>query len=344
VIKRIKVVGAGVVGLSTACVLAEDGYDVTVVAERLPSASTSAVAAAFWEPFHVGEVQPALVEDSYQEFMSLFHSNDDAGISIEPVYRYFANPDEQRDWERNNSWYRTERLPLNYRSLEAAKIPNMFACGVSYIVPVIHMPTYLNYLQSRLLSQTKQAIISRKVVALNDELVDADALINCTGLGSRQIADVLDRNLNAYRGQIVILPWSSAIDGLTFVTTGKQFEEFPVYVVPRRDRDIVLGGTFVRDESGDEQPIAWMTDRIIEQCVSIVPEVASVLTRDIPPENIKAGFRPVRDASIRLCLDKQSYHKPVIHNYGHGGGGVTLSWGCAFDVRRQLQSMEKVSV
>jgi glycine/D-amino acid oxidase-like deaminating enzyme len=44
-----------------------------------------------------------------------------------------------------------------------------------------------------------------------------------------------------------------------------------------------------------------------------------------------AGIRPYRDATFRLAPETVG-DAFVVHNYGHGGGGITLSWGCALEV------------
>lgn len=46
-----------------------------------------------------------------------------------------------------------------------------------------------------------------------------------------------------------------------------------------------------------------------------------------------AGERPLRRGSYRL-EGVQEGEKFVIHNYGHGGAGITMSWGCALQVQR----------
>lgn len=50
---------------------------------------------------------------------------------------------------------------------------------------------------------------------------------------------------------------------------------------------------------------------------------------------IVAGLRPFRRGSYRL--EAQTVQgKLVIHNYGHGGAGISLSWGCAREVKDLL--------
>ena len=49
---------------------------------------------------------------------------------------------------------------------------------------------------------------------------------------------------------------------------------------------------------------------------------------------VSVGLRPSRK-EVRLEVENITGRK-VVHNYGHGGAGVTLSWGCADEVVRLL--------
>jgi D-amino-acid oxidase len=48
--------------------------------------------------------------------------------------------------------------------------------------------------------------------------------------------------------------------------------------------------------------------------------------------NERVGLRPFRRSGVRLARDRLRDGRIVIHNYGHGGAGFTLSWGCAREV------------
>jgi D-amino-acid oxidase len=66
---------------------------------------------------------------------------------------------------------------------------------------------------------------------------------------------------------------------------------------------------------------------IIERCADLVPEL-----RGVEVLEHLAGLRPVRP-TVRLEAEPATGDTPrVIHNYGHGGSGITLAWGCADDV------------
>ena len=135
-------------------------------------------------------------------------------------------------------------------------------------------------------------------------------MVDCSGLGSRHLAD--DPTTTPVRGQVVVLEqvgleeWWLAEDG-------------PTYVIPRA-HDIVVGGT---DDAGewDRTPSPEIADEILRRATDLVPALAR--TRVL---RHKVGLRPARP---EVRLERVG---DVIHCYGHGGAGVTLSWGCAAEV------------
>jgi D-amino-acid oxidase len=165
-----------------------------------------------------------------------------------------------------------------------------------------------------------------------DDLRDADVVVNCAGLDARQLAH--DPSVRAIRGQVLVVrdvPYEH--DTLYFLDQGAAFEREPVYIVPRGP-DVVLGGT--ADPVGPElaslraaaalRPSDEVTARIIRRCALLRPEFAG--TREF---TAKVGLRPFRP-QVRIEWDGTGFRRPVVHCYGHGGGGVTLSWGSALRV------------
>ena len=96
-----------------------------------------------------------------------------------------------------------------------------------------------------------------------------------------------------------------------------------LYVHPR-SRDVVLGGTF-EPGSHDPVPAESTTRAIVERCTRLVPELRG--TRMLGQ---LVGLRPARHGGARV----ETEDGWLVHNYGHGGAGMTLSWGCADDVAR----------
>jgi glycine/D-amino acid oxidase-like deaminating enzyme len=93
----------------------------------------------------------------------------------------------------------------------------------------------------------------------------------------------------------------------------------------------VVGGTYFKYD-GNTVPSIANRDDILTRASVFVPELRDVANVKITGEYV--GLRPYRDVT-RLELEdaaKARTNCPVIHNYGHGGSGVTLHWGCAITV------------
>ena len=96
-----------------------------------------------------------------------------------------------------------------------------------------------------------------------------------------------------------------------------------MYAIPRRN-DCVFGGT--NDVSDNLAADPATTSQI-------VAESSRVLNIDKPRVLAEGvGLRPFRRSGLRLERDHLRDGRTVIHNYGHGGAGFTLSWACAREV------------
>ena len=142
-------------------------------------------------------------------------------------------------------------------------------------------------------------------------------VVNCAGLGARKL--VGDPSMAPIRGQIVRV----SNPGLERFSLDEGNPEGVTYVVPRSD-DCILGGTAEEGE-WDTEPDPKTAANILRRCATLEPrlEGSEVLEH-------KAGLRPGRP-EIRLEREDVAHGVPRVHNYGHGGSGVTLSWGCAED-------------
>ena len=157
----------------------------------------------------------------------------------------------------------------------------------------------------------------RQVHALADELATCDVVINCTGLGSRALLD--DHDLAAVRGQVIVL----TNPGLTSWWLNDTAPTELTYVVPRLET-VVVGGTAERGQD-DLIPDPATATAILSRAMRLVPALAEATV-----VGHRVGLRPAR-SEIRLEREEMSAG-PVVHCYGHGGAGVTLSWGCAGEV------------
>ncbi|MGH3330826.1 MAG: FAD-dependent oxidoreductase [Nocardioidaceae bacterium] len=297
---RVIVVGAGVVGLSCAVRLLENGNRVDVVARDLPLETTSAVAAALWYPHRAYPFErvTAWSAASYAEFEKLSTSSD-TGVRMVEGTELHRSP-------AADPWWRSA-VPSLARVTEV-RAP--FVDGWSFAAPVVEMPVYLRWLSKRV-DDLGGTLTRMAVGAMPDQ---AQVVVNAAGLGSRLLAE--DPAVVPVRGQVVYVEqvgldrWSLDGDG-------------PTYVVPRSE-DIVVGGT---DEEGEwsRTPDPATGARIMERATELVPELARArILRQ------KVGLRPARP-QVRL-EEERGRTVRIVHCYGHGGAGVTLSWGCADEV------------
>jgi D-amino-acid oxidase len=100
---------------------------------------------------------------------------------------------------------------------------------------------------------------------------------------------------------------------------------------------VVLGGTEIPgDWSLDPRPAT--ARRILADCAAVDPRLGTARILEH-----RVGLRPVRprvrlEAGTTGDGDGRGAGRLLVHNYGHGGGGVTLSWGCAREAARLVTS------
>jgi D-amino-acid oxidase len=299
---RVTIVGAGVVGLTTALELCRAGHTVDVVARDTTPGTTSDVAAAIWYPYRVGphDAVADWAAQSYRIFAEL--ARDEAtGVVIRQGTEMFRDRVAEPAWRAGAT------------DLESVSGGDHFAGGYRFSAPVIDMSRYLPWLQASV--ERGGVGIERAVVTDLGALVDEGrVVVNCAGLGARELAD--DPTVEPVRGQVVRVRQIGITEWYDEDTPGAL-----TYIVPRLD-DIVLGGSAERGR-WDVEVDASETEAIMRRCIAVEPRLA-----DAQVLSTAVGLRPWRP-SVRLATETD---RPVVHCYGHGGAGVTLSWGCAREV------------
>ena len=308
---EVLIIGAGVSGLTCGVVLAEAGHRVRIWARDRTPRTTSDVAAAVWYPLR-GERDERVerwVPVSFERFCVL---PPEAGVIRRGGMELFRS-------RVDDVWWR-DVLP-GFRHARRDELPPDFVDGfVSEGLPVIEMPIYLPWLEARFASLGGM-IEQRALSSLDHALTAAEVVVNCSGLGARELCG--DVALHPVRGQVVRVRRF----GLERFIFDEENPAGVVYILPR-SRDVVLGGT--RHAGSDSLRIDEKLERnIIERCAVLEPRVldAEIVSRAV-------GLRPGRP-SVRLELEQRA-DGLIIHDYGHGGSGVTLSWGCAEEVRALL--------
>jgi D-amino-acid oxidase len=307
--KSVAIVGSGVSGLTCGVLLAEQGYRTAIFAKETGQQTTSGVAAAVWYPY---DAEPAdkVIAWALETYHVLVHLEGVPGAGVSMIeLRQFSRTGQIQipDWA----------IPLGARPVTTGLWPvSEFNSGFSLRVPLMDTSIYLDYLAARFLKGGGKINADIHFEKLEEVDPKFDLVANCAGIGARELAH--DVNLEPHRGQVVIVP---RVEGLSCATV---CDDPPLmYAIPR-GRDCVFGGT---NEVSDNLAADHATTR------RIVAECSRVLKIDDPPVLAeRVGLRPFRKSGVRLERDQLRERRTVIHNYGHGGAGFTLSWGCAREV------------
>lgn len=314
----VTVVGAGIIGLTTALTLEEHGHTVRIVAAAEGDALTSAIAGAVWFPYRAGPPERvaawAAITRGWLE--QLVHARD-AGIDLLTGYEItpLANPGAidmsipGTEPELPRPWW-AANIDVVRAPAPVTGGPEAWKFGSARVEPRYFLPWITARLRAR--------IEHRVVRSLADE--PGDVVVNCTGLAARELAG--DDVLFPLFGQVVITE-PGDVDRTITVTDDRDPDAI-FYMIPRRD-ELVLGGCSVPYPPGATPEIdREVTARILAQAHALGLRVGDVRT-------VRAGLRPYR-AHVRLERDAATPR--IIHNYGHGGAGYTLCRGCAEEVAR----------
>ncbi|MFP3992732.1 FAD-dependent oxidoreductase, partial [Streptomyces sp. E11-3] len=293
------VMGGGVIGLTTAVVLAERGCRVRLWTRDEGQDTTSAVAGGLCWPYRIEPRE--LVEDwavrSLREYEALAADTDTTGVRLVPGTMADTPLSAFPQWSAQVDGLREAR---------ADELPEGFAQGLRATVPLLDMPVYLRYLHERLV-RAGGRVERRAVTDLREPAAEAGVVVNCTGLGAREL--VPDPSVRPVRGQLVVVE-NPGID-TWFVATESPTET--TYLLPQ-PYGLVLGGT-AHEDAWDLTPDPATAEAIVKRCSRVRPELAGARIIEH-----RVGLRPVRDA-VRIEREPVAGGGLLVHHYGHGGAG-----------------------
>lgn len=302
------VVGAGIIGLSAATRLLADGWRIRIWAADDLLDTVSSVAAALWYPYRIFPVHRV------QEWSAV-------GL------RYFTEQarngapgvrlSEGRLLWRGEQPAAVAQIPQAH-PLQPLDIPAGYSGGCLARLPVIEMPVYLRYLES-CVRENGGTFHRRRVDSFGATGAVGRVVINCSGLGARALCG--DESVHPVRGQVVL----TTNPGLSSFVVDVDAPQGATYAIARSN-DCVLGGT-ADENDWNMKPDPGTADAILARCRQLEPRLSSARVT-----GHRVGLRPGRP-EVRLEVEQQD-DLAVIHNYGHGGAGVTVAWGCADEVVR----------
>lgn len=297
------VVGAGVIGLTTAVMLAERGVNVRVWSRGGPAPTASEVSGGLCWPYRI-EPQERAVEWAVRSFRNF------AWLAEQPARTGVRLVRGTLEDDAGGS------VPGEWLSL----------IGSPPRTPLVDMQTYLPYLQGRLAAAGGRRE-QREISSVAEAAAEAPVVINCSGLGARELAG--DARMQPVRGQIVVVE-NPGIDEWFLASRSDSGETQTTYLLPQ-PYGLLLGGT-AEEDNEDLTPDPATTEAIVRRCARFRPAVA-----DARIIEERVGLRPYRPR-VRLETQELPGGTLCVHNYGHGGAGVTVSWGCALDVLRLLDA------
>ncbi|GAA3597536.1 FAD-dependent oxidoreductase [Kineosporia mesophila] len=305
------------IGLSCAVRLLEAGLAVTVRCADATEDTVSATAAAVWYPsgFPAGDARSLIWARAGFDQLARDAVHGAPGVTMRRTRMLLRRPAPAPWW--------VPAVP-DFRLVEHTGQQPGVAQEWQFTVPTVEMRPYLRWLVQRVSSGG--GVLERRPVNTLDDL-DTPVVVNASGLGARTLA--ADDAVHPIRGQIVLV----SNPGIETSVRDENHPAGPAYVHPR-STDIVLGGT-VEPHRYDTTPDPGVTAAILERCRALVPELAHARVL-----GQAAGLRPGRAGGIRLEVapgTRPGTH--VVHNYGHGGAGVTLAWGCADETARIVESL-----
>ncbi len=317
--KSVAVVGSGVIGLTTAIELARS-FQVVVFSHQPLLSTTSAIATAMWHVYLVDPNAPVVLkwaQASLNKFLALAKTTPESGLTvIRGIELFRKSPCKVPPWRDIPPQFRM----LNSDDLQA--FPGI-TWGYEISAPLAEMRRYLPWLKGTA-EKAGVSFVARKLASLEDVGRTFDVVVNCAGLGARELIE--DMTLRPVRGQYVILE-----RGVDCPDTYVGDDENPggmSYAIPR-EFDVCVGGT----EEYDVEQLVFDVDEnaMLRRASKFFPWIFGAKPRIL--ERV-VGLRPFRQGGVCLEIGTLADGRPLIHNYGHGGSGFSLSWGCAYDVVR----------
>mmetsp|Transcript_1970 Transcript_1970/g.2565 ORF Transcript_1970/g.2565 Transcript_1970/m.2565 type:complete len:365 (+) Transcript_1970:134-1228(+) len=346
------VIGAGVIGLSCAYSLVQDGWRVHIVADKFSPDNLSDGVAALWEPFLAAPSDNERVlgwsKAALDKFYSLLRDlgTNTTGIR-EVVGREFSQKEDPTIalWlQKLMKWRKlgADEVPEGLRKPASLRIDGIgdFKSGIEYTSLIIEIQKYMPWLNAEckklgITFEKRKLNTVEDIISLSNHFFKPKLIVNCAGLGNYELLQ--DKQMLPIRGHIlkVEAPW---VDKFYSIVDWES--EDLVYILPRSDC-VIVGGTAQRN-NWDLTPHPETSRQILERVDLILPGLG---TARVLKEWV--GLRPAR-SSMRVEAEKlvstsnSSSSVDVVHCYGHSGSGVTLSWGCAEEVVRLAKKFKSI--
>ncbi|KAL5113192.1 D-amino acid oxidase [Pleosporales sp. CAS-2024a] len=342
------VVGAGVIGLSTALVLSKhDAINVTIVSKHMPGDydieyASPWAGACFWPVGKPGSTLQKLERATWPELHRICRQIPEAGVHFQESKIFARKKDAGTaigQWFeelcREDAWFRD--LAPNFRTLPNSELPHDCDTGTAFTSVCINPAIYLPWILGQCIRNgvvVKRGILTHISQAESfDASGHADVVVNCTGLLASKLGGVLDSTVYPGRGQIVLV--RNEFEHMATTSGTDDGSDEATYVMQRAAGGGTILGGCLQHGSWESQPDANLAQRImsraIDLCPSLVPKTGKVSELSIIRHGV--GLRPMRKDGPRVERERIQ-GQWIVHNYGHGGYGYQSGWGSAWEAEK----------
>ena len=370
---NIIIIGGGVSGITTGLTLQLLGYETEIITNKTVADTDKASHPEFASLFPSASVIPHSVYSnrlkelfiSSQSFFYRLRKLTFPGVTIHKHYEVFEFNLEQPEY---CNWM------FNFQSLdeqENGSVPRrsedidlqgwVFDC--IFADWSLYMPTL-----QKMYERSGGNITKKELSAVDVSTLQAETIVNCSGTGAPTLFEDPSPLQLIMRGHLlhkaeapIIRDSNGEIISYNYTPEASVYadadgEPCDVYCYPRKD-GWVLGGSrqagLLNEQyfNTDSENPSYNIDgnsfpkQIIDLNSQILRNSYGEQLASSDELTLSVGYRYIRNRKNGLRLESETVDsKKVIHNYGHGGAGVTLSWGCALDIAERICSLDAVEI
>ncbi|XP_041454044.1 D-aspartate oxidase-like isoform X3 [Lytechinus variegatus] len=325
---RVGVIGAGIIGVSTAynVQLLCPNAEVSIIAAEFSPNTTSDGAAGFIQPY----LAPGTPKEDIQRWFKstwmhltkIIKSADagKAGVHFTSGYNVFKKFEPDPEWKDE---------VLGFRHATQYELNDLFPSfkhGWFFTSLICESERYIPFLTEKFLKNGGK-LIQRRVNNFAELGDQYDVIVNCTGIGARFLAN--DDSVEPVRGQVMRIQAPFLKELYVY-----EFEDGSESYLFARQDDVTVGGT-AQLGRWDTEVDPKDAQQIWERACNVIPSLKGAKIK-----KHWVGLRPQRSKGVRVEAETLTYGSnkiKIVHNYGHGGCGITLHWGCALDAARLVQ-------
>lgn len=344
---EVSIIGGGIQGLSTGVLLEMLGHDTTIFSKDYPYIDGDHVPTVA-SNYASASVYPVAVETEYEEDALIqrceesfrpFCETDGAPVRTQThfyVYEYEVDERLPARMEVQDIAEYTKPIP----SRDGGQIVDGYVCKEYMVEMPEYMPRLYELYREMGGTAAHRVIEPDEVGALPGEYT-----FNCSGYGSRALFG--DDSMRAMKGHILELPY----DGdepleFSYVYNPSDYDGY-AYMYPRK-QTVVFDGSYLEGDIVDGEwtgesptnPVTVDGEAVPERLVAVSSEIMNDYVEfDREAISVKYGYRPYREDGLRVEAEEG-----LVHNYGHGGAGVSLSWVSAIEAIQHIDSVPETQL